>query len=125
MKKAICFVLCVMLLSMTVIMSAFALPPAEWVTVRVTKNSTKITTSMPSVPGRAGYICKSTAVVRATFKRGPTMSDAGAIYTVENSKSVTSGVGQGTSPFSVTVNARNNADIYMSNDGSCGFCVYY
>ena len=125
MKKAICFVLCVMILSMAVIMSAFALPPAEWVTVRVTKSSTTVTTWMPSVPGRAGYICKSTAVARGTFKRGPTMSDAGAIYKVDNSNSVTSGTGQGTSPFSVTVNARNNADTYVSNDGSCGFCSYY
>lgn len=119
MKKLICAVLCLAILCMSV--AAFAADPIPSIKFFGT-NGVKAT--VKGAPAKAGYYSCAIVYLKANFKRGSTMSDAGRKYSKSGQKSVNGGWGQGTGNVSNSYSGNNSADILLSYEAT-GTYQYY
>lgn len=113
MKKLICAVLCLMILSLSV--AAVAEPvitkEADWYWNR---NKLRVTVIAYGAPAKSGYYSSASISLTVTYKRGPSMSNAGSTYTQSSYVSANGGWGQGTKDIMTHVDGKNSGDIYVS-----------
>ncbi len=127
MKKMICLALCLSVLCVIALTTAYAANPA--IVINVTPGSyvsgKTVTAYVNGAPARSGYYSSAYVRLTATFRYGSGTPMVGKTYTKSASDSANGGWGQGTRQVRCSVTGSNTKnDTYVSRSTS-GQYQYY
>ena len=126
MKKTISLVLCLSILCAVCVTVASAAVPVitQNAAAYYYRSGNTVYAYVYGAPAKANYYSSATVSLNVQYKRGPSMSDAGAKYTKSSQKTTNGGWGQGCARASTSVSAKNPADEIVKITAS-GRYVYY